>query len=40
MDTLIALACLDHDVTLLANDQGFRGFANVAGLKLRQPRRR
>lgn len=40
MDTLIALACLDHNVTLLTNDQGFRRFAKVAGLKLHQPRRR
>lgn len=38
MNTLIALACLDHNVTLLTNDQGFRGFAKVAGLKLRWPR--
>lgn len=40
MDTLIALACLDHNVSLLTNDQDFRGFAKVAGLKLHHLRRR
>lgn len=33
-DTLIAQACLDHDVELVARDPDFAPFASIAGLKL------
>jgi predicted nucleic acid-binding protein len=33
-DTLIAQACLDHNVPLLTRDKGFQRFARVSGLKL------
>jgi predicted nucleic acid-binding protein len=34
MDTLIAQACLDHDLHLLTRDTGFPLFAKHAGLRL------
>ena len=33
-DTLIAQACLDHDVPLITNDADFKRFAAVVGLRL------
>ncbi len=33
-DTLLAQACLDHDLPLLARDSDFEAFADIAGLKL------
>lgn len=36
-DTLVAQACLDADVPLLARDSDFEVFAEVAGLRLLRP---
>ncbi len=33
-DTLVAQACIDHDVALIARDGDFRHFAKHCGLKL------
>jgi predicted nucleic acid-binding protein len=33
-DTLIAQACIDHDLALIARDGDFRHFAKYCGLKL------
>lgn len=33
-DSLLAQACLDHDLPLLTRDTDFQAFAEVAGLKL------
>jgi len=33
-DTLIAQACLDHDVRLVTRDDDFRHFARLGGLRL------
>jgi predicted nucleic acid-binding protein len=33
-DTLIAQAAIDHDLPLIARDEGFRHFAKYCGLKL------
>ncbi|MEJ0011346.1 MAG: DUF5615 family PIN-like protein [Bauldia sp.] len=33
-DTLIAQACIDHDVALITRDKDFRHFARHCGLKL------
>ena len=33
-DTLIAQACIDHDVALITRDRDFRHFAKHCGLKL------
>ena len=33
-DTLIAQSCLDHDVSLVSSDRGFRHFARAGGLRL------
>ena len=33
-DTLIAQACIDHNITLHARDADFRPFAKYAGLQL------
>ncbi len=33
-DALVAQACIDHDLPLLARDRDFRAFAEVGGLKL------
>ena len=32
--TLIAQSCLDHDVSLVSSDRGFRHFARAGGLRL------
>ncbi len=34
-DTLIAQSCLDHDVSLVTRDKGFKAFEKYAGLRLR-----
>lgn len=34
-DTLIAQCCLDHGVTLVTRDKGFKPFERHAGLRLR-----
>ena len=39
-DTLIAQACLDHDVELLARDPDFAAFSEIGGLRLLSKRNR